>query len=476
MKLRFLKQPFYLSAFLWMSASLVQMPLAQALTLEQYKKEVKELDSSWKAAELAEKGSSLLESEADSLTGLQFTSQMSYLKDKRPTQNPAFQGDQTQYTGFLMGVKQQTLWGMQWSLTQNYSRTHIYNAAVTAVPVPEFYDAFPKLEFTLPLWRNLLGREIKAQTNELTSQLTLRKKQMELSRVLKEIEIENAFFNVLAQQQIFEIQKDSLTRAEKLQSWTQSRIDRNLTDKSDIYQAQSAVAARKMEMLTAQKNLSDAIEKFNSFRKIQLHELKEKLTVSEIETQRLNLLKNQLRVRKDVSLKKYQNESLESSFVAQKEKHKPQLNLSVMGLHQSRDKKFSEAQSNLLEGNKDELQVALTLNVPLNQLDEAKYRDGYEALKQSQSLMEKARKEDESLTWENTVHLASQLKQQLTVIRELEGIQKNKSNAEQDKFNRGRSTLFQVLSYEQDYLSTRSQRINMELQIRQFLAQLSMFE
>jgi outer membrane protein TolC len=162
--------------------------------------------------------------------------------------------------------------------------------------------------------------------------------------------------------------------------------------------------------------------------------------------------------------------------VAQKEKHKPQLNLSVMGLHQSRDKKFSEAQSNLLEGNKDELQVALTLNVPLNQLDEAKYRDGYEALKQSQSLMEKARKEDESLTWENTVHLASQLKQQLTVIRELEGIQKNKSNAEQDKFNRGRSTLFQVLSYEQDYLSTRSQRINMELQIRQFLAQLSMFE
>lgn len=455
---------------------LTNTSIAQTLSFTEFQAQVHQLDPSWRAAELNEAGSHLLTDEADSITEIQFTSQLSYLKDRRPTANPSFQGDQTDYHGLMFGFKQQTSWGAQWSITQNYGHTQIFNAATTAIPVPDYYDSFPKLDFNISLWRNFAGAEVSAQIMKAQKMSVLRSKASELERLQKEIEIEDAYNTAASLQQSYEAQKDGFERAEKLLAWTRKRIARNLADNSDVYQSQAAVAFRKLELISTKTNLSKAIEKFNSLRGVASNELKETLQLSDVNSQTLILSKNNIRVRKDIRLKEFEIESNEASYRALREQHKPQLDLSLSALDQGRDVSKSEAQSKVFHDSKDYLQVAVTLNIPLNQFKESDFRKGYNLLSESQIYKDKSRTLDESIAWKNNVDFALQLHDQLTALQELEGFQKNKANAEQDKFNRGRSTLFQVLTYEQDYITARSQKINIELQARQFISQLKLFE
>lgn len=446
------------------------------LNLEQYKDQVAQKDPSVKAAQIsAEAGRSLL-SEGDTVTGIQLFSQYSYLNDRRPTANPGFQGDRTQNTSFLLGLKQQTLWGVQWSLSQNFSHTRIYNASSTAVPVPDYYDMYPKLDLVIPLWRNFAGSETSSFVDQTEQQSIARSKQADLAKIQKDIEIETAYYAVATQQQNLEIIKDSLSRAERVLDWTKSRINRNLTDGSDIYQSQAAVAARKIELATAQRSLSEAVTKFNQLRGVDGSELNEKLITKDVDLSQLNLNKLAKKARKDILLKQQQNIANEAAYKAQFEKHKPQLDLSISTLAQGRDTTYESANSKQFTENKDYALVALTFSMPLNQIAESSYRDGYNKLVLAQQFTEKARLNDERLAWESTVDLAAQLKVQLSTMKDLEVLQKNKADAERDRFNRGRSTLFQVLAYEQDYLSSRSQRNSLEFQVRQFISQLNLFE
>jgi outer membrane protein TolC len=452
------------------------LALGQTLTLEQFKTQARNQDPAWKAAHAADEAGKLLVSEADTITALQFTSQVSYLNDNRQTQNPAFQGDRTENLGFYFGLQQQTEYGVQWDLLQNFSHTKIYDVPVAFIPTPDYYSSYPKVDVSVSLWRNFMGAETAAQVNQVRQQAMTRKKQAELQMLQKEVDIENSFYEVHSLQQSLEAQKDGLARAEKVLDWTNSRIVRNLVDKSEIYQAQAAVTARKIEISTTKSNLAKAIEKFNSLRGSDGHQLSEKLIAPPVPVDRLELSNSQARVRKDIRLQEYVNQSNESNYRASREKYKPKLDLSMTGLQQGQDASQTTSISNMGPNGKDYFLVALTLTVPLDQKRESNHREGYDLFAKSQVFADKGRLNDERVAWENNVNTAQQLKEQITELSNLELQQKNKADAEREKFNRGRSTLFQVLTYEQDYLAARVQKIALELQVREFINQLNLFE
>jgi outer membrane protein TolC len=74
-----------------------------------------------------------------------------------------------------------------------------------------------------------------------------------------------------------------------------------------------------------------------------------------------------------------------------------------------------------------------------------------------------------------TVEQSRQLAKQLGLVKNLENIQKLKLDEERKKLNQGRSTTFQVLSFEQDYNNARAQRLSVELGAQQFISNLRMF-
>lgn len=143
-------------------------------------------------------------------------------------------------------------------------------------------------------------------------------------------------------------------------------------------------------------------------------------------------------------------------------------------LKQGRDTSASGAQSKISDA-KDYHLLAVTFNMPLDIGNMSDSKEGYAKLAESQVLAEKARVRTESIQWKNTVDQAETLAQQLKIVRDLETVQKNKADLERSKYNNGRSTTYQVLMFEQDYVNSRNQKINLELQVRKFLTSLELY-
>lgn len=446
----------------------------EKLSLEQYLEMVKKSDPSYKSSELMRDGAQKTEAGASLMTGLNLFSTVSSLNDGRPTTNTAAQGDKTVANGFAVGLKQQSSLGIQWSLSQNYTYTKISNASL--IPVPEYYDAFPKIEMNIPLWRNLLGAETKATQTQLESQLKLQKVSAEMALIQKESEIKEAYFNLATQQENYEIQKDSLARAEKILSWAQSRVSRNLSDKSDLYQTQALTSSRRIELMNADNKLKEAARLFNSYLGSSSEVVSSQLSADEIDLKALRLKKAEQKTRMDLLLQKENIIAQERNYLSQKEKNKPSLDLSLVYSKQGRDTTQTGAQSNTFKDNKDYVLAALNYTMPLDIGTNSDSKEGFAQLAQSQVLAEKVRQRNESLEWSKAVDQAEMLSQQLRIVRELEGIQKNKADLERTKYNNGRSTTYQALTFEQDYINSRIQRINLELQLRKFINSLELYK
>lgn len=448
---------------------------SQALNLEEYKSQVMAHDPQTLAVLEQKKGAELVVEQADFLTGVNLFANGSYLDDQRPTTNPGFQGNRTAVNNLAVGVQQQTRLGLKWSLSQNVQKTKIENASSTAVPVPEYYDTFPKLELALPLWRNLLGRETSADQDRQKLQAQAQLKQAEINWIQRQSQIEETFYNLMSQQEAYEIQKDSLARAEKILDWSKGRVRRNLADEGDVYQSEAAVSARLIDLNNVETQLRIAARQFNALRGVQEEVVKEKLVGLNLNLNQLKLDRTLQKVRKDLKAQSDLNLSNLASYSAQKERNKPNLDLTVQAHTQGRGETYTRSQRNTFE-DEDYLYVGLAFSMPLDQEKASNVRSGYDKLVESQSLLEKARLRDVGLTWQETVDQAEQLFKQLEILRNLEVIQRKNADSERGRLNRGRSTTFQVLSFEQEYNAVRAQRIQAEFRARQFLNQLSLFE
>lgn len=447
---------------------------AQTLSLEEFKKQVMEKDPQTQAILEQKKGAELVVNQADLLTSVNLFANTTNIDDQRPTSNPTFQGTRTLVNGLSAGLQQQTRLGLKWSLSQNLQRTVIEDATFLA-PNNRFTDVFPKLELSIPLWRNLLGSETSHQQDQIKLQSRAQMRQAEIAWIRQEAAIEEAYYNLLSQQEAYEIQKDSVQRAEKILEWSRTRLNRNLVDETDLFQSQAAVAQRQIDLTTAETNLKAARRMFNALRGVAGEEVSEKLVSSNVDIQRLKLNKNLQKIRKDLKAQSDLNLSQAAAYGAQKEQIKPNLDLTVQAQTNGRAGTYTRAQRNTWE-DEDYLFVGVNFSMALDQLKASKVRSGYEKLESSQKLIEQARLRDEVLTWSETVDRAEQITKQLELLRNLEVVQRKNADSERSRLSRGRSTTFQVLTFEQNYNAVRAQRIQAEFQARQFINQLNLFE
>ncbi len=447
---------------------------AQSMSLNQYLDQVKSKDPSYQSSLKMKEGASSVQDSAGLMTGLNLVGQYQRLNDARPTANVAAQGDKTEANGWNVGLQQLTPFGFQWDLRQYYMHTKISNA--TLIPNPEYYDAYPQISLGINLWRNLLGSETRANRNALESQLAVQKLNADIAYIQKESEIKMAFYNLATQQENYATQKDSFDRAEKILSWSDSRVKRNLSDRSDLYQTQALVSSRRIDLMNAEASLKKAARVYNSFLGIESDQVREKLKIDEIDVARLALQKASNLKRLDLLLQKESIEAQEKNYLAQKEKNKPSLDLNLTYAKNGRDvNSYSQAEKNTYDKDKEYMAASLNLTLPLDQFTASDARSGYQALAVSQALLEQVRLRNEKIEWQNTVDQANNLAQQLKIIRDLEVVQKNKADLERSKYNNGRSTTYQVLTFEQDYVNSRNQRINVELQLRQFINSLDLY-
>lgn len=449
---------------------------SNTITLEDYKKQVGQVDPRLQSAEIQQRGAENTLEAGGMLTSIQLVANASYLDDQRPNSSPTTMGSQIQNRTYSLGLQQQSKWGVQWGLNQYVSQTTVNGVNPAILPVPNYYDTYPRLDLSFSLWRNVFGRETQSQVEQITSQSRAQKIQADAQLVLRNAEIEMAYYQLLAQQELYKTQQENLGRAEKILAYADSRVRRNLTDRSDLYQSQAAVNQRKIDLQNTEKNLLDATRKFNILRGVDSPVVSETLYEPQVNLDLLDLKDSPTRVRLEAKSQLELLISQQQGYLASLEKNKPDLKLSVSHLLQGRDADLNTAHKYTYEQKKDYWQVALQFSMPIDQVTSAQLRSGYADLAQSQSLAKKGMEEDQTVQWKNTVATGHFLKNQILILRQLEEVQAKKADLERNKLNQGRSTTFQVINFEQDFVNVRSQRVALELQIRQFISQLSLYQ
>ena len=453
--------------------NLLFLNLAYPYSINDYFNEASSKDASLKAVAFDAKAAEYSLRLPESITAIRLLGDVNFIDDGRPTMAPSFQGYRTTLWKASVGLGQSNEWGFDWKVAANLSRTKLFG---TNLAQADFYDAYPSLEATIPLWRGFLGGEVAAKKHSATAAAQLQAVQAKIARATKMIEIEKAFYQFGIEDNLKELSQTNLNRSQKLYSYIEGRQKRNLVDRSDALQARAALSLRKLDFDRVQRDFRSAKAEFNSHRNFP-----EEAPISDVKLELLNsgelkLLASQPKTSLNDQLRLASAQLGKSQAREKYEAARPNLDLKGAFILQGRDDTLSGSYHDISAERRNLWSVGLSFSAPL---DFSLNRD----LSRAASLSESAADErigrnniDERLTWIRTQEDLLRCAESIDLLRDLEDSQKRRLAAEEQKYKNGRSSLFLVLTAEQDFVSAQAQKWANELQCRVIRSQTRFFE
>jgi outer membrane protein TolC len=252
--------------------------------------------------------------------------------------------------------------------------------------------------------------------------------------------------------EIIMFRKEELDRAEKILKWNDNRVNLDLADKGDLLQAQALYRLRKLNLQMAVEDEKNACRDFNELRGM----------AGDTVAENINSMFDTVAFCAEVSSLSYTGqradllaarESFNSSEFAKTEtlyRSYPEISafgsVSLHGL----DLSASNANNQITQTDKPTYMVGLNLIVPLDIGTLKQVRHGYDQdyLSSQETLLktEAGIKKD----WSKLVDTWDNVKSRLALAQEIKKIQTDRLANEQLKFERGRTTMFQLLSAEND--------------------------
>lgn len=438
-----------------------------AYTLEEYKQDVSKGDSSYQALTLKQQAAEIDLRRPEALSAVQIFSTNYYMHDTRSPLNSTFMGDDTKQWELSLGLKQRNPLGFEWSLAETFRHTDVRGFSL-APGSYKFFESAPKLELRVPLWRNAFGRELEAQISALTYGTRIQKLQSQIALVKKEIEIEERFFQYAIQLHLSALAEKNMQRSERLYNSIRSKRSRNLVDASDESQTRAVWALRKLEHTNSIKTLETKKNNFNSL----LGDLTlpskttTDLKIDPLSSEQLNSVAAKDKVSLYEKVKTLDIKYQQSQTLAEYESAKPDLNLFSSVTFQGRDNNKSGAYSELIDKKENSWMVGISLQTPF---DIGLSRDLMRAARLKESASEELLKREDleqKISWVQFKQDLTLCSENLPLFKDIEDSQTKRLASEESKYRNGRSTLFIVLSAEQDLISAQAQRWTYELQCR----------
>ncbi len=447
----------------------------QAYGLEDYLSDVQAKNHAIQGSTKAIKGTTLRTNEAKLYYAPSFFFNGQYSDDKRPTNAPSFQGTQTLRKTYQAGLAQTIRTGTKASVSYNFTQTTINGAAPGVLPQTNFYDLAPQFELSQSLWRNFLGTESTAQEKIIKSQAELANfsEKYKYKQLIMNAEI-NYWRMVFAKQNV-QVQKESLDRAKKLRDWNAVRVRDGLTDQSDLMQADAALKARELEYQNALIEEKSVARLFNSLREVDSEEVSDVLASAKDETFLSLTLPQRVGNREDVEVSRAQKELAVAQAELGSEKNKPTLELYGSYSLNGRAANSNDAFDRSRDSDHPFTIVGVRFNTPLNIGNMMDNKDGYAQEKMAAGLNFERKLYEQEKEWQDLSLKFRDFQERLRLSQAIENAQKDKLNGEKNRLNRGRTTTFQVLQFEQDYANAQLLKLRNQADLINLHAQLKLF-
>lgn len=445
---------------------------AETLSLDKFLQSVQDGNQEYKASREGEEAARLYGAEGSLVYSPTLISSAQYSDDAKPSFIPQFQYDKILTQNYTLGIAQQTSIGLKGQLV--YSMTSTDYRGISPYVAP-YSEGRPVLELSQSLWRNDFGRETRAQVSAIRANAKATEHGQAFSRQATLVEAEAAYWRLAIARQNLDLSKENLNRAEKIFAWAKRRLQLSLADRSEFLLATTGQQARRLEFRVATDELRAASVAFNSSRGVDSDQVADSLEPLSKELIEKLRIPERAGDRQDVLSAQQQSEALKAQATMNREKNQP--NLEVFGSYafNSREPSKEDALSESWDGSKPTKVIGLRFSSPLAFGKMGDTQDGYaKQIKSAEYRYERQRFLQEQ-NWRDLALRFNEAKVRLLAAEELEANQREKLDYERKRQENGRSTLFQVLTFETDYLGAQGVRLRTWAELLQISAQMKLY-
>lgn len=458
--------------------ALVQSSFAQeaksTLQIDQYLEQVKRGNPAYKATEEASSGAKLRSTEGTLLILPQLLVEAAKAVDETEPTNANAQGVRNSLNKYSVSLLQNTTFGLSGKLSYGNNHFITDGADPAFVPLSDYYRVSPSIELSQSLWKNGFGSEVRAQRQAINAAANASYYAERAKNLGVIIEAQSTYHNLYYTQKTIAALQESMQFAQKLRTWAKKKFDQGLGEQTDYLQTKAAYELRELEFLNAQEAYKSAARAFNSLRGLDSGTVEEMLT----EPTNLSFNKKQLSQtiwRDDVRAAQKEAEAKEAEALLGRERNKPTLDVYGKYAWNGLDVESSEAQDKSFKDDHPSYMVGVKLQVPLAFGKANDVTKGYkkEAVASKLSFQRKAQEQERD--YNDLISKIENAQLRLKLASALEESQRIKVQAERKRHGRGRTTFFQVLTFEQDYLSAQLNKIKNQAELSNLLTQLQMY-
>lgn len=450
--------------------------MAGHLSMKAYLEQVRSQNKSVQAAKERKEAAAGSAVEAKLLTAPSIFAHAEHSIDKKETPSPAFQGTETRISNLVFGMQKQFDFGLRAKAYYAFAFGEVKGTNPMFIPPGKgHYQGAPTVELSQSLWRNALGRETRAMKDlaQIKSATTDLSENMRVRMLM--LNAKMAYLMLSLARENSEAQKLSLDRAMEMRSWTQKQAALELSDGSDAMQAEALVKVRQLELKVAQDNIRAAEQDFNSMRGIATDRVGDALDPLNSGTLASLREPKQHGLREDARLADEAIRIADLQLALINEKFKPDLEIFASLATNGRDPIDGKSFNKSFDSKNPTYTVGLRVTAPLGRDTIGRVRDGAGHEKMAAELTAQRASFDNEQTWVELRRMFQESKERLVLASELEKAQKTKLEKERSRRLVGRTTMAQIIMFEQDYVAAQINRIRFIAEVLRNHIQLESF-
>lgn len=322
------------------------------------------------------------------------------------------------------------------------------------------------------LWKDFFGLGTRTKVARQKSAAELEMTSVDLQRRGLLLEAEAIFWDYIFAQENLKLKKDNLGRAERLQKWTAKRFENGISEKADDLNAKALLSLRQLELLMADNEYKNAEVKFRESLELTAAEKTPEVTANWKETRPyINDLKNKKNV---IKIESYLStlEAKTKALAADETLDSLRPDLSVFGSYNYTSYNRDREQATKDMGQDDYPQSVIGVNFTWIIDNQAKsgLRDSMTKEAAASKLKAQKKVSDGLKAWDEYLRIYEVTQNQTQILDQVAGLQKNRSNAENDRFTKGRTITANVVTAETDSAEAESRALQARVGLRKYEA------
>lgn len=383
------------------------------------------------------------------------------------------EGNTTQVQVYSFGLQKDWWSGTSTKITHNLQKFDIEGLT----PEEKFWSNNLSINLEQSLWKNFLGRENRARVKATTSQLDAQALTEKLKVKRKLVEAEKTYWSYALAVATRKSLQASLQRTNAILKWNQKRLRLKVIDKGDVLQTEAQVFELKQSVEDAKARETEAKRALMA---LMNEDLAKEFESSELDS--LSFERSQFEfaqdsdfLREDVQASRLLSEAARQEAISVKSSLDPDLKLVASYGGNSADTAFSSAQKETFDNSFRKYEIGVQLSVPLGIPRVNSVKDSKEFEAQAKQL---DFKQTEYRSRQAYLDLLTKLKESLQKIdfaKRLARTEKEKLENENRRFKQGRSTSFQILSFEEDLARAEISLLRLYAEARALRAELRLY-